>query len=102
MKSNLIQIKKRATPILRKSGVVRSAVFGSFARGEARRDSDIDLLVELKRGKSLLDLIHLKHELEKAFGRKTDVVTYNALHPLLKEDILNEQKVIYVRRKKKT
>lgn len=102
MKYNLIQVKKKAIPILRKSGVIRSAVFGSVARGTERKNSDIDFLVEFKKGKSLLDLIHLKYELEKVFRRKADVVTYNAIHPLLRESILNEQKIIYVRRKKKT
>ena len=54
----------------------------------------IDILVEFKGEKSLLDLVGLKIELEERLGKKVDVRTYNSLHPLLKERILNEQEVI--------
>ena len=61
---------------------------------EEREDSDIDILVEFEGEKSLLDLSGLKIELEEVLGRKVDVLTYNSLHPLLKERILEEQKAI--------
>ena len=47
-------IKKKAVPILKKSGVVRSAVFGSVARGEAKKKSDVDFLIQFRGEKSLL------------------------------------------------
>jgi len=56
--------------------------------------SDIDILVEFGAEKSLLDLAGLEIELEESLGRKVDVLTYNSLHPLLKERILSEQRVI--------
>jgi hypothetical protein len=80
--------------ILQRNDVKRAAVFGSFVRGEQKADSDIDILVEFKGEKSLLDLSGLKIELEEALQRKVDVLTYNSLHPLLKDRILKEQKVI--------
>lgn len=89
------QIKEKAEPIFKESGVVRSALFGSAARGEMTQDSDIDILVELKKNKSLLDLVHLQLELEKIFNRKVDVITYNSIHPLLRDSILKGQKAIY-------
>ncbi|MEM3623430.1 MAG: hypothetical protein QXR76_06660 [Candidatus Bathyarchaeia archaeon] len=52
------------------------------------------MLVEFKGEKSLLDLAGLKIELEEILGKKVDVLTYNSLHPLLKDKILKEQKVI--------
>ena len=88
-------IKKKIVPILKRQGVTKAALFGSFARGEARKRSDIDILVNLKKNKTLLDLVGLKLELEEKLGRKVDVLTYNGLHPLLKNIILNEQKIIY-------
>lgn len=97
---NLTQVKKKAVPILRKSGVIRSAVFGSVARGDAKKNSDIDFLVEFPRGKTLFDLVGLKLDLEEAFKKKVDVVTYNAPHPLLKDYILRDQKLIYEKRRK--
>lgn len=94
MDMELEDIKCKIVPILKRYDVKRAALFGSFVRGEQREDSDIDILVEFKDGKSLLDLAGLKIELEEALGRKVDVLTYNSLHPLLRDKILQEQKVI--------
>lgn len=77
--------------ILDAHGVRRASLFGSVARGDARPDSDVDILVELERGRTLLDLVALKRELEAVFGRPADVVTFNALHPALREAVLREQ-----------
>ncbi len=76
---------------MKRAGVTRSAIFGSFARGENRRASDIDFLVELRGGKSLLDLVGLRDELQEALGRRVDVVTYGSLAPMMKKQALEEQ-----------
>lgn len=65
-------------------------VFGSVARGEADRESDLDFLVELEPGRSLLDLGGLQMELEELLGCKVDVVTEGGLHWLLRRRILKE------------
>ena len=91
-------IKKKIVPILKRQGVTKAALFGSFVRGEAGKKSDIDILVNLKKDKTLLDLVGLKLELEEKLGRKVDVLTYGGIHPLLKDIILNEQKIIYEKR----
>ena len=65
-------------------------VFGSVARGEAGPTSDIDLLVQMDRGRSLLDLIELTQELESVLQRKVDVLTDEGLSPYLKERIQAE------------
>jgi len=80
--------------VLKRYDVKRAAFFGSFVRGEQKGDSDIDILVEFEGEKSLLDLAGLKIELEEILGRKVDVLTYRSLHPLLRDRILQEQKVI--------
>jgi len=90
----LEEIKVKIIPVLRRYDVRKAAIFGSFVKGEERKDSDIDILVEFKGEKSLLDLAGLKIELEETLQRKVDVLTYNSLHPLLKDKILQEQKVI--------
>ena len=94
MTMELEGLKNKIIPVLERYEVKRAAVFGSFVRGEQRKKSDIDILVEFKGSKSLLDLAGLKIELEEALKRKVDVLTYNSLHPLLKDRILREQKVI--------
>lgn len=78
-------------PVLKKHGVVRAGLFGSIVRGETKRGSDIDILIEFKGRKSLLDLVGLKLDLEKKLGRKVDVVEYPAIHPLLKERVSKEE-----------
>jgi len=99
METNIAKIKKKVVPIFRKSGVVRSAIFGSVARGEAKKNSDIDFLVEFEGKKTLFDLAGLKITLEDALKKKVDVITYNALHPLLKDYILKDQKLIYEKKR---
>jgi uncharacterized protein len=56
-------------------------LFGSAARGEERPDSDIDFLVELEPGRSLLDVIGLENDLADLFGRKVDVLARQAAKP---------------------
>jgi len=88
------EIRNKVVLLLKRYDVKRAAFFGSFVRGEHRGDSDIDILVEFEGEKSLLDLARLKIELEKVLGRRVDVLTYASLHPLLRDRILQEQKVI--------
>ena len=65
-------------------------VFGSVARGEARADSDIDLLVDVESGRSLLDVVGLWLDLEDLLGRKVDLLTEGGVNPHLRETILTE------------
>ena len=84
-------LREKRDEILRiatKHGARNLRIFGSFARGEERPDSDIDLLVEMERDRSLLDIIAIKHDLEDLIHRKVDVVTVNAISPYLREKIL--------------
>ena len=88
------EIKKIISPILKKYGVGRASLFGSVVSGEVTKRSDIDLLVELPKKASLLDLAGLKIDLEEKLGKRVDVLTYNSLHPLLRDKILSSQKII--------
>jgi hypothetical protein len=96
-KINFINAKNRAklNAIFKEYGVKKAAVFGSYARGEQKKRSDIDLLVEFGGEKSLLDLVGLGFDLERIFKKKVDINTYNALHPLLRDSILKDQVLIY-------
>ena len=86
---NLETIKKKIIPILKKNKVVRAGIFGSFARGENKKNSDVDVLIEFNG--SLLDLVGLEMEIEKNLKMKVDLLTYNGISPYLKERILNEE-----------
>lgn len=85
------EIKQKVLVVLRRHDVVRAAIFGSFATGTARDNSDFDILVEFSGDKSLLDLAALKIELEEVLGREVDVITYRGLHPRIRERVLQEQ-----------
>lgn len=91
-KQQFSKMKALVVSILKKNGVKKAALFGSFARGEATKESDIDLLIEFRgKKKDLLDHVSLVQELEEALHRKVDVLTYNYIHPALREQILSEQ-----------
>lgn len=70
-------------------------VFGSRARGDARPDSDLDLLIKAGPTMSLLDLARLELDLEDLLGISVEVVTEAALHPLLRDDILAEARPLH-------
>lgn len=92
---NIENIKKKINPILRRNGVKKAAVFGSIVRKEDKKSSDIDIVIKFRKDdKSLFDLSGLKIELEEKLNKKVDILTYDSLHPLLRDIILKEQKVI--------
>ena len=88
------KLKKSLVQVLKRHDVKKAALFGSIVKGKATEKSDIDLLIEFKGRKSLLDLAGLKLELQELLKRNVDVLTYKSLHPLLKNRILSEQVVI--------
>jgi predicted nucleotidyltransferase len=88
-------IKRKVLPVLKRHSVKKAAIFGSFARGEAKARSDVDILIEYKsKAKSLFDLVDLKSDLEDTLDRKVDVITYNSIYWRIRDQILAEQVVI--------
>jgi predicted nucleotidyltransferase len=85
----------RLIDICRQNDVSMVGIFGSMARGEAKKKSDIDLLVRFSKRKSLLAVVRLERELSEALGRKVDLLTEGAISPYLKERILKETQVVY-------
>jgi len=76
--------------IAKQHGGRKVRIFGSIARGQGKEDSDIDLLVELEPGRSLLDIIAIKQDLEDLLKRKVDVVTEAAVSPYIRKEILRQ------------
>ena len=89
--SKLKNTEKKIVSILKSNGVVKAGIFGSYARGEAKKNSDIDILVDIKKDISLLDFVGIKLDLEKVLKRKVDLVEYSTIKPLLRGRILQEQ-----------
>lgn len=86
---------KTLIDICRKNDVSRIGVFGSVARGEATSRSDIDLLVDFSKKKSLLAVVRLERELSAALKKKVQLLTEAAISPYLRDRIMRELKVIY-------
>lgn len=78
------------TSLAEESGFARLAVFGSIARGQARPDSDIDLLVRAPQGTSSFGFVRFKQLLERVLGREIDLVEYGGLKPGEDDDILQD------------
>lgn len=91
MGNSIKEIKKKIRPILRKNKVKRAGIFGSYARGEEKKHSDVDILVELNKKWDLLDVIGLKITLEKTLKKKIDLVEYDTIREELKNNILKEE-----------
>jgi predicted nucleotidyltransferase len=79
MTMNRSQIQNIILNHLHKYNPVKIGIFGSFARGESEKDSDIDVLVEFKDSPSLLTLIRLENELSDLVGTRVDLVTTGAI-----------------------
>ncbi|MEQ9715519.1 MAG: nucleotidyltransferase family protein [Candidatus Asgardarchaeum sp.] len=94
-KEKVLEILRKELPYLRKKyKVKRIGVFGSFARNEQTFESDIDILVEFEKPIGLFKFIELEWYLSEKLGRKVDLVTHNALKPLIRDKVLSE--LIYV------
>jgi len=91
--ANMLEAKREDVLRLAKLRGARAVrVFGSIARGDAAPDSDIDLLVDVEPGRSLLDIVGLWQDLETLLGRRVDLVTEGGLSPYLRNSILREAK----------
>ena len=96
-KSELVATLKALEPALRERGVVSAALFGSVARGEARSDSDVDVLIDIDPARSfdLVDLVGVQNLLADRLGRAVDVVERQSLKPRLRESVLAEAETIF-------
>ena len=90
-KEQVLELLREHQPELRQLGVRRCGVFGSFARNEARAQSDVDILVEFEPEKKSFDnFMRLGFLLEDMFGRRVDLVTIESLSPYIGPHILSE------------
>lgn len=86
----LVTLRELKAEVRRRYKAELKGVFGSYVRGVARPDSDLDVLVEFDKDANLLDLVGLSNFLEEKLRCSVDVVTQSALREELKADILKE------------
>ena len=82
--------RQKIFTIARRHGILSVQLFGSAVRGESEPESDLDFLVEMEPGRSLLDLGGFQVDLEEALQCKIDVVTKNGLRDRIREEVLQE------------
>ena len=90
---NIEKIKPKILSVLKKYKIKKASIFGSYARGENKKSSDIDILIEQSKGMGL-EFVGLALDLEDALKRKVDLVSYGGIHPLIRKNILKDKKVI--------
>lgn len=87
-------LKEHKKEMKNEYGLVKIGLFGSYARGEERENSDIDLAIELRCKNSFRSFFALKNRLEKKFGKKVDMGIESSLKPIAKKYI--DKEIIYV------
>lgn len=87
--------EKRVEEVLKRHKISRLVAFGSRARGDARPDSDLDLVATVPETTSLFDLVHIQEDLEEAFGVKVNLLTERALRPRLKRRVEEDGVVLH-------
>ena len=87
---NIKTIKKRALPVFKKYGIKKAGIFGSYARGEQKKESDVDILVEVPKGIGF-GFVRIATDLERVLNKKVDLITYNGIYHLLRKRILKEE-----------
>lgn len=81
--------------LLRRYGVRRAGLFGSMVRGDARPESDVDLLIQPPPTMSLFGFSELALALEDMLGRPVDLVTYASLHPRLRDSVYEHYEPLF-------
>jgi predicted nucleotidyltransferase len=90
----LVSLKNLKREVAKEYSVKKIGVFGSVARNDQTRQSDIDLLVEFSKAVGFVTLMRLENFLSERLGEQVDLVTPDSLKPVIRQDILS--KVIYV------
>jgi len=94
MNSLILKYRHQILSLARENGICNVRVFGSMARNDAGPDSDLDLLVDIEKGKSGLALGGFLVDVSDLTHRKVDVVTEKSLHPRIREKVLHEAKAL--------
>lgn len=83
--------KEQIIPIIKKYNITKAALFGSIVTGKMNEKSDVDILVEIPKGKSLFDVMDIQFELEDVLKRDVDLVEYHLIKPRLRPYIMKDQ-----------
>ena len=90
MNKELEKISKKIIEFLKEKGIVRAGIFGSYARGEQKKNSDIDIIIEPPK-KMGIEFVTLNYDLEDSLKKKVDLITYNGINSRIKKYILDDE-----------
>jgi len=88
-------LKERLIEFCKDNDILYLGIFGSVAKGCERGDSDIDIIIKLKKRIGLFGFIEIQFKLEKIFGRKVDLITEKSISPHMKENVMDELETLY-------
>jgi len=94
MQLTVKEVATKVQPVFKKYGIKYAALYGSHARGEARPDSDVDILVEYGRPLGF-EYFDMRHELKENLGREVDVITEESMNEFLRPYIVPDLTPIY-------
>lgn len=86
--------REQVLSLAKEHGAYNVRIFGSIARGDDREDSDIDLLIDFESDRSLLDYVGLQQDLQELLGKRVELAQPTALHPLIRDQILDEAQAL--------
>lgn len=86
--SELERYQQLIVPVLKRYMIKRAAIFGSFAKGDANRNSDVDILIEPDKGFTIFKFLELEQEIATLINRKVDLVEYSAIKSSIREEVL--------------
>jgi uncharacterized protein len=92
---NLEPVMNRLRVACQANDIAMLGIFGSVARGEDAPNSDVDLLVRLNKPVGFVEFIRLEDTFKEIFGRNVDLATESSLHPLIRNNVLADLKIIY-------
>lgn len=90
-KGDFQKIERKTRKFLKDKGIKKAGIFGSYSRGDQRKNSDVDILMEVPEKYKGLEFFRLQEKLSKKIGKKVDILTYKGINPLIKEKILKEE-----------
>lgn len=92
---NIESIKNVLIPIFIQYGITKSAIFGSFARGEQTESSDVDILFSIRNGMPLSQWSEMEEKIESSIGRHVDMIEFGSLPKRVENEILKEAVTIF-------
>jgi predicted nucleotidyltransferase len=100
LKQDVLEIKEIAAEVIKlvdQYGIIKAGLFGSYARGEANEESDIDLIFEFNEVIGLMKLGGLKVDLEEALGKRVDILQFCSINPQIRDQVMQEVTIFFTR-----